>query len=159
MKTRILIAGALLAFLSTTALAEQNFVTKFLERYKAPTTIDPSAMSNAAVPDQTLQQLIRQGNLPLSVADVVRLMIESNLDVRVNRFSPLQQRLLLDTLLRPFEPTLFLSGTMTRSSSPSVSQLAASSSLTHRYLAQFSQNFATGTGVTVTASMNRSSDN
>jgi outer membrane protein len=159
MKMRVLMAGLVLALFTTTAMAEQNFVQKFLDRYRPPTEIDPAASAlPAQVPEQTIQQLIREGALPLTVSDVVKLMVESNLDIKVDRFSPLQQQLLIDTLYRPFEPTLFLSGNMNRNTQATVSQLVAGSSLSHRYSATFSQAFTTGSSVNVTASMNRNSD-
>ena len=159
MKTRAMAASIMLALFTTTAMAEQNFVTKFLARYKPPMETTADAPANGQVPEQTLQQMIREGALPVSVTDVIRLMIASNLDVRVDRFSPRQQQLLLDTLFRPFEPTLRLSGSMSRNSQASPSLLVAGKSLSHRYSATFSQFFATGTGVNITAAMNRQSDN
>jgi outer membrane protein len=156
---KMLIAGLLLALFTTTAMAEQNFVQKFLSRYRPPATTNLAAATNTQAPEPALQQLIRQGTLPVTVADVIRLMIESNLDMKVSRYSPLTQQLLLDTLFAPFEPTLRLSGSMQRSSQPSATVLVAGKSLSHSYSAQYSQFFPTGLGVSITASMNRQSDN
>jgi outer membrane protein len=159
MKTRMVIASALLVLLATTATAEQNFVQKFLGRYRPPTLIDPSAAVQTQGPEQTIQELIRQGILPVSVSDVIRLAVASNLDVKVDRYAPLTQQFLIDTLLRPFEPTLRLNAQMNRVSQASPSLLVAGRQLSHRYSVQFSQFMTTGTGVSVTASVNRQSDN
>src|SRR5437762_4779625 len=105
MKTKLLIASAMLVLFTTNAMAEQNFVQRFLNRYRPPTTIDAQAVADVQGPEATIQQLIRQGALPVTVSDIIRLAVESNLDVKVDRFNPLSQQLLLDTLFRPFEPT------------------------------------------------------
>ena len=88
MKTKMLIAGLVLACFTTTAVAGENFAQTFLNRYKPPRT----AVGGAAAPlnaDQAIEILIRNGALPLTISDMIRLMLESNLDVRVYRFSPL----------------------------------------------------------------------
>jgi len=155
---KVFSVAILMALMTTSAPAEQNFVQRFLSRYQPPAGIALTA-PNSPLPEQTIQQLIREGALPISVNDVVRLMIESNLDVKANRFSPLTQQYLLETLFRPFEPTLRLSGSMNHNLQPAPTLLVAGRSLTHRYSAQFSQFFSTGLNVSVTASMNRNSDN
>ena len=160
MKTRMVVASALLVLFTTTATAEQNFVQKFLGRYRPPSVIDPAAaQAETQGPEQTIQELIRQGLLPVSVSDIIRLAVASNLDVKVDRYAPLTQQFLIDTLLRPFEPTLRLSAQMNRVSQASPSLLVAGRQLSHRYSVQFSQFMTTGTGVSVTASLNRQSDN
>ena len=159
MKSKALVASVMLALMTTTATAEQNFVQRFLSRYKPPTTIDAQAVTESQAAEATIQQLIRQGSLPVTVNDIIRFAIESNLDVKVDRFNPLTQQLLLDTLLRPFEPTLRLNGSMNRSSQATPNILVAGKQLSHRYSVQFSQLMPTGTGVSVTAAMNRQSDN
>ncbi len=159
MKTKLLIASAMLVLFATTVMAEQNFAQKFLDRYRPPATVDTQAVADMQGPEASIQQLIRQGILPVTVADIIRLAVESNLDVKVDRFAPLSQQLLLDTLLRPFEPTLRLNGSMNRSSQATPNILVAGRQLSHRYSVQFSQLMTTGTGVSVTAFMNRQSDN
>src|SRR5215467_14414540 len=102
-------ASLILLLLTTTATAQENFVQKFLDRYRPPIAIDAGAStSRGPAPEAAIQQLIRQGTLPITLNDVIRLMIESNLDFKVSRFSPLTQQYLIDTLYRPFEPTLRL---------------------------------------------------
>jgi len=150
---------AIVMMQTTLAMAEHNFVQQFLNRYRPPAADATLSANPSQLPEQALQQMIREGALPISVNDVVRLMIDSNLDLRVNRFSPLTQQFLLNTLFRPFEPTLRLSAFVNHNSQPTPTLLIAGKSLTHRYTAQFSQFFSTGLGVSVTASMNRNSDN
>ena len=90
---------------ATTGTAQSNWVGQFLERYRAP-AIDPAARVTPEVSSAPWQLMAQQGVLPLSVNDVVRLMLQSNLDVTFNRFSPLSSGYFIDTLFRPFEPTL-----------------------------------------------------
>src|SRR6266436_3645884 len=118
MKIRISFAGLLmLGVLSTTARAQSNWVGDFLNRYRPP-AIDPAAKVTPQVSDAPWRLMVQQGTLPLSVGDVIRLMLESNLDVTVNRFFPLSSGYYIDTLLQPFEPTLNISATVGRSSQP-----------------------------------------
>src|SRR5437016_7780787 len=122
---RSLTAGILMIVLfTTTAAAQSNWVDQFLNRYKPP-KVDPAAAVTPQVSDEPWRLMVTQGGLPLSINDVVRLMLSSNLDVTVNRFSPLATRYLLETLFRPFEPTLDISAQVNRNTTPSTSQLQA----------------------------------
>src|SRR5919109_1018546 len=103
MKMRIFVAGLLLVVLSMTATAQSNWVENFLNRYRPP-VFDPAATVTPQVSDTPWRAMVESGRLPISVADVVRLMLGSNLDVTVNRFSPLANQYLIQTLFRPFEP-------------------------------------------------------
>src|SRR5262249_34438454 len=107
MRLKIFVAGLMLAVFTTSASAEQNllekvfnptsdqsFVQKFLDRYRPSATVDATAVSNQ-MPEPAIQQRIREGSLPISVADIIRFMVESNLDVKLERFSPLTQQLFI----------------------------------------------------------------
>src|SRR5215471_601708 len=153
------IAGVLMAF-TTTLSAQSNWVGQFLNRYK-PSKIDVPA---ASIPQasEPWRLMVQQDSLPISVSDVVRLMLASNLDVTVNRFSPLTSEYLLNTLFRPFEPTLRISAQAIRSTTPSASQLQGASSLSqliHQYSIGYGQTLQTGTQVGVNFNMNRNSSN
>jgi hypothetical protein len=113
----------LMLFLMTTpGNAGENFVQGFLNRYKPP-RIEAASTAAEQSAAQMIQTLVRDGTLPLTVSDMVRLMLESNLDVRVDRYAPLTGQYLINSLFRPFEPTLRLSATMNRSTDPTISQL------------------------------------
>ncbi len=164
MNKKVVLAGLLLAVFSTfstTASAQTNWVSQFLKRYKPP-AIDPSALVTPQVSGAGWEGMVRQGMLPISVNDVIRLMLSSNLDVTVNRFSPLANQYLLDTFFRPFEPTLDVSAQVIRNTTPSASQLVGATSfsqLSHRYSIGYGQTLQTGTAVGVTFSVNRNSSN
>ena len=70
------------------ASAQSDWVAEFLHRYRAP-AIDPASRVTPPVSDESWRLLVREGVLPLGVGDVIRLMLQNNLDVTVNRFSPL----------------------------------------------------------------------
>src|SRR5437763_5014996 len=99
-----------------------NFVTDFLGRYRpAKVTLPASPAGNSP---QAIQDLVRSGQLPLTMGDLVNLILQNNLDISVNRLSPLSSQYLIDTLYRQFEPTLHLQATVNRNTSPSTSVLA-----------------------------------
>lgn len=141
------------------AQAQPNWIERFLNRYRAP-ALDPAAVLQTG--ERSIDSMIQSGVLPLTVGETVRLMLDNNPDVVVNRFSPLTSELLIDSFLRPFEPTLRISGTVERSSAPSSSQLVgatALSRLTGSYSVGYSQALQTGTSVGVDFVVNRSSSN
>jgi len=162
--TAIYAAVLLLVIFTTTASAQSNWVTQFLNRYRSP-GIDPASRITPPVSDTPWRVMVKDGVLPVSVNDVVRLMLQSNLDVTLRRFSPLSTAYLIDTLFRPFEPTLEISAVVGRSTQPVVSQLTAGAGATaltqlnHRYSIGYGQTFHTGTRVDIDFFMNRKSDN
>ena len=158
---RPILATLFIAVFATTGAAQRNWVDQFLDRYKPP-KVDPAATVTPQAGDEPWRLMVAQGVLPLSVADIVRLMLASNLDLTVNRFSPLTKQYLLNTLFQPFEPTLNIAGQGIRSTTPSASQLLGASSLSqliHRYSISYGQTLQTGTQVNVGFSMNRNSSN
>ena len=147
---------------ATSARAEinTNFVKDFLSRYR------PSRTALSATPatpsSQDVASLVRSGQLPLTVGDLINLMLQNNLDIGVNRLTPLSSVYLIETMYRPFEPTLRLQATVNRNTSPATSQLIGApslSTLSGSYSVGFSQALATGTNVGVNFSMNRNSSN
>jgi outer membrane protein TolC len=146
--------------ISTTAAAAQfNFIDQFLRRYR-PSAVDPLNMSPQAT-DQAWQAMVQSGQLPISISDVVRLMLESNLDVRLQRLTPFERRVLIDTLFQRFEPTITLSGFMNRSTTPTQTSLDATvnSTLGHFYTAGYDQTLDHGTILNVDLTVRRSSTN
>ncbi len=145
---------------SASARAEinTNFVKEFLNRYRPLKAGLPAAAQSS----QDVASLIRTGQLPLSVGDLINLIIQNNLDVGVNRLTPLSSRYLIETMYLPFEPTLHLQATVTRNTSPATSQLIGAQSLSTlggAYSLGFSQALDTGTTLGVDFVMNRNSSN
>src|SRR5690349_3570416 len=124
MKKIIALSILVLVALASPVMAESNFVEQFLSRYRAPAvSATPVAAQNP------LNDLIRNGTLPLTVGDLVTFVLQNNLDIGFNRMTPFSTQLLIDTYYRPFEPTIRLSGTVARDTSPSRSQLTGAPSL------------------------------
>jgi outer membrane protein len=141
------------------AQIKTDFVKDFLQRYRpAKVAFNGSAVN---VP-QDLASLIRSNQLPLTMGDLINLILQNNLDVSVNRLSPLSSQFLIDTLYRPFEPTIRLSATVNRNTTPGTTILAGAASpstLAGAYSVGFAQSLMTGTILAVDATMNRSSSN
>jgi len=145
---------------SASARAEinTNFVKEFLNRYRPLKAGLPAAAQSS----QDVASLIRTGQLPLSVGDLINLIIQNNLDVGVNRLTPLSSRYLIETMYLPFEPTLHLQASVTRNTSPAISQLIGAQSLSTlggAYSLGFSQALDTGTTLGLDFVMNRNSSN
>jgi outer membrane protein TolC len=136
----------------------QNFVQEFLNRYRPPRIDAPLSVATQS----QLADLIRTGQLPLSVGDLINLMLQNNLDIGVNRLTPFSAQYLIETAYRPFEPTLTMQATVNRNTTASTTVLSGAdnpSTLGGQYALGFSQMFETGTTLAVDLSMNRNSSN
>jgi len=100
--------------------------------------------------------------LTLRLNDVLRMMLESNLNVAVARLPPDVTQSATGTYFQPFQPILHVSGTGTRGTTPSVSLLNGAPflfQLTHSYEAGIGQKLRTGTSYALDVSVNRASSN
>jgi outer membrane protein TolC len=160
MKTRILAAFVLMCAISTAASAAQfSFIDQFLKRYR-PTNIEAMKLAPQSA-DQAWESLVRSGQLPISIGDVVQLMLQSNLDVSVQRLTPFERRVLVDTLFQRFEPTIDITAFANRSTTPTQTSLDATvnSTLSHFYTVGYGQTLQTGTRVDVDLTVRRGSTN
>ena len=157
MKRKVLFLTLVFIGLCTPAFARQNWVDQFLNRYK------PSEVSTTGpLTQDRLAALIRNGEIPLSVVDLVNLTLENNLDINVNRLSPLASEYAIRTNYQPFEPTLAIEANFTSDASRSRTQLTGAD-----FVSQFADNFSvgylqtlqTGTDVAVDFTLNRTSSN
>ncbi|MBI4475186.1 MAG: TolC family protein [Acidobacteria bacterium] len=159
MRSRILIVFILLLSLSSTASAAQfNFVDQFLNRYRpsaAPPQLEPQSI------EQAWQAMVRSGQLPISINDVIRLMLQSNLDISLQRLTPFERRILIDSLFTRFEPTLDITAATNRNTQPTATALDAgvNSTLAHFYTIGYGQTLQGGTRVDVDLTVRRSSTN
>jgi outer membrane protein len=143
----------------TRAEINTNFVKDFLQRYR-PANVTFPATTPAG--QQDIGNLIRSGQLPLTMGDLINLILQNNLDIGVDRLSPLSSQYLIGTLYRNFEPSLRVQATVNRNTSPSTSVLAGAanpSTLSGAYSVSYTQNLMTGSIVEVDALMNRTSSN
>src|SRR5207249_5606914 len=102
---------------SARAEINTNFVKEFLNRYRPLKVGLPAAAQSS----QDVASLIRTGQLPLGVGDLINLIIQNNLDVGVSRLTPLSSGYLIETTYRPFEPRLTLQASVMRNAAPPTS--------------------------------------
>jgi outer membrane protein TolC len=158
MKRRVLFAAFVFLGLCAPALAGQNWVDQFLNRYK------PSSTSSSSLPltQDRLPGLIQSGQIPLSVTDLINLTLENNLDISVNRFSPIESEYAIRTNYRPFEPTLRLGFNFNNDRSVSRTQLTGVNAVgqtTDNINVGYSQTLQTGTDLKVDFTLDRLSSN
>src|SRR5262249_18666333 len=85
MKLRnIVISILFVTTLCVAAMASSGWVEEFLHRYE-PSKSSASGGTNSS---SGLGQLLQTGEVPVTLADVINLMIDNNLDIRSNRLSP-----------------------------------------------------------------------
>ena len=160
MKMRIVVVVCLLTVLSSTGYAGPNFVDQFFSKYK-PTVVNNKPTPSEMSPD-ALTSLIRNGEIPMSLSDVIGLTLKNNLDIGLDRLAPLSTRIATDSFYRPFEPYLKVNASVNQSTVPSTSQLfgvPAVSQLGQVYDVGYTQALQTGTNVGIDFSLNRVSTN
>jgi outer membrane protein len=116
----------------------------------------------AAPPNPVVAQVFQTGTVPISIQDVINMMLDNNLDIRSNRFTPRSTALQTLVFYRALQPSIRFSGTLSRDTSASTSQLngaAALSNLRHQFAVNFSQQLPWGTSLAIDATMNRQSNN
>jgi outer membrane protein len=169
MKNKKLLIVLLLSLVTTPAYAGSSWVEQFLMRYrpvslgpeKPPTrpSIRPAA---AAEGDSTLAALQQGGPAALTIQDMLRLMLENNLDVNANALPPQTAQFLINTFYQPFDPSLRISATVGRTTLLSTSLLTGAptlSTLSDTYSIGYGQTLLTGTSVGVNWLMTRTSSN
>jgi len=158
MKWRVLFLTLVFVGLCNPAFARQNWVNQFLNRYKPPSEVaTPGPLTQDRLP-----ALIRNGQIPLSVADLVNLTLENNLDINVNRLNPLASEYAIRTNYRPFEPTLAIDANFTSDASRSRTRLTGVDSVSQfvdNFNISYFQTLQTGTDVAVEFALNRTSTN
>ncbi len=155
---QLLISTFLICSLAAPLLAESNWVDEFLRRYQPVTATEPGA------PVSDVSEMLQTGTIPISVNDLVNLMLDKNLDIQSNRFSPRSSYYSSLVFYRALQPSVRLSGTGSRDTTQVTSQVTGlgqqvNSQLRHNFAAGFSQALPTGTSLSVDLTVNRSSTN
>jgi hypothetical protein len=138
------------------AQSQSQWVEDFLKRYQPSKEAAPPATNTA------LAQFTQTGVLPITMNDILNLMLEQNLDIRTNRLAPRSSYLQALVFHRILQPSLSFTGTIGRNTSASTTQLNGASvlsQLTDNFNLSFAQNLPTGTTVGATMTMNRASSN
>src|SRR5262245_51599527 len=155
--TKIAISVLLVAMLALPAMASSDWVEDFLKRY------DPgkSAEGGSAGSAGSIGQFLRTGEVPVTLSDVINMLMDNNLDIRSNRLGPRSSYWQSLVFYRALQPSLRFSGTVIRNTNLSNSQLngtnASNSQLRGNYAVGFSQLLPSGTSLAVDATMNRTS--
>jgi outer membrane protein len=137
--------------------AGQIGIDRFLSHYKP----SPVALTGPMTSDR-LQGFIRNGEIPLSMNDLIGLTLENNLDIRVSRLNPVASEYAIRTNYRPFEAILTIDANITSDASRSRTQLTGVDSVS-----QFVNNFSvgyfdrmqTGTDLALEFTVNRTATN
>jgi outer membrane protein TolC len=151
--TNIAISIVLVTTLAVPALASKDWVEDFLRRY------DPkSAPAPTANPSASLGQFLRTGEVPVTLNDVINMLIDNNLDIRSNRLTPRSSYYQSLVFYRALLPSLRFSANMGRDVVLSTTQLNGATSRiqdTGNFAVNFSQLLPSGTSLAVDMTMQR----
>ena len=131
--------------LTVPATASSDWVEEFLHRY------DPSKVRTEVATASTagVGQLLRTGELSVSLTDVINLMIDNNLDIRSNRLGPLSSYWQTLVFYRVLQPSLSFGFNRSRNTTLSTNQVNGTvpnvSQLRTSYSVGFAQSLSTGT--------------
>src|SRR5256885_16972819 len=82
--TKISTSILLVVMLALPAMASSDWVDDFLRRYD-PRAVEPRPEGGGGT---NIGQFLRSGEVPVSLNDVINMMLDNNLDIRSNRFTP-----------------------------------------------------------------------
>jgi outer membrane protein len=158
MKSRTIFSLFLLLCIAVPAGAQSNFAVDFVRDYHP----NGEEAAPPVKPPTPLAQFLQTGEIPITMNDLVNLMLDQNLDVASNRLTPRSSLLQTLVFYKILQPSISFSGSVSRNTAFSTSQLNGASSLSqlqHNFSAGISKNLAAGTTVGVTATMARVSSN
>ncbi len=153
--TKIATLLLVVMMLAVPAIASSDWVGDFLRRYDAS---ERTLASHASSPSAGLGQFLRTGEVPITLNDVIEMMIDNNLDIRANRLAPRSSYLQSIVFYRALMPSMRFTGNIARDVVLSTTQLNGATSRiqdTGFFDANFSQLLPTGTSVNVDLTMNR----
>lgn len=158
MKSRHLLTLSLMLFVAIPAGAQSNWATDFVKKYNP----DAEAAAPPANPPSTIAQFLKTGEIPITLSDVVNMMLDQNLDIASDRLSPRSTTLQTLVFYKVLQPSISFSGNVSRNTSASTTQLNGATSLSqlqHNFSATYARTLATGTTVGIGATMARTSSN
>ncbi len=148
------------AALAAPAFASSDWVEEFLKRYDPAKSAAPAP---AGTPSASgIAQILRTGEMPVTLNDVINLMIDNNLDIRSNRLSPRSSYFQSLVFYKALQPSIGFSANVGHDTVLSTTQLNGAHTrqqLTGNYAVNFAQQLPTGTSVAVSMTMNRLSTN
>lgn len=161
MKVRNFLTLSLLLCIAIPAGAQTNWAVDLRNRYK-PSDKDGLEAAPPVDPPSTVAQFLRTGEIPITMADLVNMMIDQNMDISSNRLAPRSSILQTLVFYKVLQPSLTFSSSVSRNTSASTTQLNGASSLSqlnHNFSASYARTLATGTTVSVGSTMARTSSN
>jgi outer membrane protein TolC len=126
---------------------------------------NPDAVKAAAPPANPpglMAQFIQAGEIPISLNEVVNMMVDQNLDIQSNRFTPRSSALQTLVFYKVLQPSLTVNVTWANNSSFSTSQLNGASSLgllQNNFSVGYAKNLKWGTTIGIATTMARSKTN
>jgi len=166
--TKLILAVFLLFLVAAPAarLAAQSSTTpgwteEFLRHLKFSSATKADAAPPPAPGAMTGEQF-QTGTIPISLQQVLVMMMDHNLDIRTDRFSPRSSALQTLMFYRFLEPSIRFSGSVSRDTLAPTNQTSGALTLTnlrHQFAVNYSQQLPWGTTVGIDTSMNRQSNN
>src|SRR5436190_10944005 len=156
----LLLLVALPARMSAQSGTPAGWTEQFLRNLRFSNTRREAAPPSA--PGALIGQPLQNGMIPITLQQVLSMMMDHNLDIRTNRYSPLSSALQALMDYGFLEPSIRFSGTVGRDTLAPTSQTSGALTLTnlrHQFGVNFSQQLPWGTTVAIDASMNRQSNN
>jgi hypothetical protein len=156
MKRRVLFLTITLVLFCRFGFAGQLGIDRFLGHYK------PSSTLAGPMTLDRLQGFVRNGQIPLSMSDLIALTLENNLDIRVSRLNPVASEYLIRTAYKPFEATLTIDANMTSDAARSRTQLTGVDSLSqfvNNFSVGYFDKFESGTDLSIEFTLNRTATN
>lgn len=153
---QMIVVGTLL--LAGSAAGAQTFPTPEYWRSMAQR---PATRAHPAAPEG-LRDYVAAGKLRLSLADVVRLTLANNTEVRINQLDHQNTRFAVDRAYQPFDPVFTAGFSSRRNTTPTTDQLAGAqtlSTLGQTTTAGFTQTFFTGTRYNINFTGTRNTTN
>ncbi len=156
----ILIAAFVTVSLAAPLSAAENtkWVEEFLRRYQ------PAAEATAsAVSDSEIGQMLQTGAMSIAMSDLINMMLDKNLDIQSNRYSPRSSYYSSLVFYRALQPSIRFSGTVTKNSTQNNSQLNGTATVSRQTrintTTSFTQALPTGTSLAVDFTMGRTYSN
>ena len=138
--------------------AQSKWTEEFLMRLNAA----EHHSTQAAPPTPVVSGVFQTGTIPIGIQEVINMMLDNNLDIRSNRFTPRSTALQTLVFYRALQPSIRFSSTISRDTSASTSQVSGADvikNLRHQFALNFSQQLTWGTSIAIDATTNRQSSN
>jgi outer membrane protein len=160
--TKIVLSVFLALLLASPVSAQSGWTREFLTTYQPVLETAGSGTRQAAPPGGLIGQVFQTGTVPIALQDVINMLLDHNLDVRSNRFSPRSSALQTLVFYRALYPSIRFTGTLSRDIQATTNQTQGAGTLNnlrHQFGFNFSQALPYGTSIAVDATLNRQSNN